>query len=524
MSIINKNNFLRWSTVANETDPADPAKGYIWDKNRCNSMPVLVAGESMFFYINTSDTLTFNPTTVKLNLIDAISGDFFEDVSPLIQHIYDTDTGDYTFYAQVVIDNTIPVGIYYFAIIDEPFGIIISNYIQILDSAGNYKDYTTLCTFRHDRYFYGVYYNLLPDFSQQFRLILNEVDMQPESDKEVYNEVTTGKQRTYNAYLKLLKKIETYYFDDEAHKAATIMFDSSQLFLNGRSYVPKAVYKILRNVNGKLNKGEIELYDEDFASVNRCTDIPAPIIPPPPVCIGVALTGTPVLPPMNNGEAYFYSFNFTGDLPAFLSDIVVPLNWSLIPNGNTINLSGTYDGDATSLDVAFTLSNCNGANSFPFSGTITVNHPTIPIAGAITFSCSDDGCSHQGFISIHIEFAQSTPMALNMLFGQVTNTGVGQKYTGNDIFTPPGGSTPEAYYSTHNNLPFSIDVPGGINIGDFGLTIHIYQQGRFGDDISGSWICHSCLFPINDLYVKVNQAGYSANFTLTNVGATIHNV
>lgn len=533
MSLINQYNFLRWSDATPDpTDITNIAKGYVWDRNRCNNMPVLVSGEAMRFYINTDVTLTFPPnelpaTEAVLNLTNALTGQVFTDVSPLQIHVFDTDSGAYTFYAQVVIDTTILPGIYYFTIADVNTNAIhyTSNLVQVVDSISNYRDYTTRCTFRHDRYFYGVPYHQLTDFFQQFRLILNEIDMQYESDKEVYNEVTTGKQRTYLNYKKKLKKVETYYFEDESHDAAEIMFDSAELLLNGKSFVQKQVYKITRDVNQKNNKGEIELYDQEFSSVNRCTTTPEPIIPPPPTCVAVAFQGTPVLPGMNVSEAYFYSFTLTGDLPYVIvpESIVKPDEMTLVPSGNTINLSGTYTGAATSLDVAFTVTNCDGANSVPFTGTIAVNHPVIAIQGAITFSCSDGGCSHQGTISLHVEFAEATPIPFNLLFGQVIQTGVGNKYTGNDIFTPPGGTTADSTYGAHNHLPFSTNAPAGTNIADFGLTIAIYQQGRDGDTAS-IWICHGCLFPIIDLYVKINNPGYSANFTITNGGVTIHNV
>lgn len=520
--LINKNSFLRFEDATpSPTDIADIAKGYIWDKQRCNAMPVLVAGESMIFYINTDTTLAFNPATVKLNLTNAVSGQVFLDVSPLTQHIFDADIGAYTFYAQVVIDGTVTPGIYFFTVTDTVAGDITSNFIQVINAAGNYLDYTTRCTFRHDRQFYSVPYHQLEDFYQQFRLILNEIDMQPETDKEIYNEVTTGKQRTFNNFMKLVKRVETYYFDDEAHKAAYIMFDSSQLLLNGKSYVPKAVYKITRNSTQKTNKGEIELYDEGFASVNRCTDIPTPIIPPPPVCVPVAMLGTPVLPAMNVGDVYFYSFNLSGDLPLVLANIVKPDEMELIPSGNTVNLSGTYTGAATSIPVSFDVSNCDGVNSIPFSGTIAVNHPAIIINAAITHNCfAFAGSADNAYTRLAISFSQATPIQFRLLFGVVSNTDAPSTiYSGHAIpFTPPGGASPDSYYA-NPSIPFLVIVPAGTTTFDTSSAL-IYQEGTFAFT---PWLCSGQGIHLIDLYVKIDNAGYAANFTLTNGGITIHN-
>jgi hypothetical protein len=64
--------------------------------------------------------------------------------------------------------------------------------------------------------------------------------------------------------------METYYFDKEAHEAAAVMVDHSYLELNSKIYVPKNAYKGPSNPLSKVGKGEIELWDQEFSTVNRC--------------------------------------------------------------------------------------------------------------------------------------------------------------------------------------------------------------------------------------------------------------
>jgi hypothetical protein len=99
------------------------------------------------------------------------------------------------------------------------------------------------------------------------------------------------------------------------------------------------------------------------------------------VCAAVAIvtdfgssSGIPDLPNAEEETPYNYSFNLTGDGPFVLSGITKPAWMNILITGNTVNLTGTPDiGDADDdLEVSFTITNCDGANSDNFTGSIDV--------------------------------------------------------------------------------------------------------------------------------------------------------
>lgn len=478
MKQINQYNFLRWFQDI-EFVPVnyDPAKGYMRDGERCDYMPLLINGEPLNFYINTTeglddiislgpastlavafegsltasaytvtftgtpiagDTVTINftadlndidgtedysvSTTVlegwgiaeiiddlleqiidlgfvtsgtityedhdglrirafsectgetiieqtagappKLKLVNAVTGQVINaDIATLLVDPFVTEDGDnvFTYYASVSISLT-PPGVYIFRIGNDTENFLDSSLLFV--PPDDYARYSCICRFRHDRYFYGVNYQNLDDFYQQFRLHLNEIDMQYESDKEVYSEISTGKQRTYNNFKKKIRTLEAYYFDAQAHDACEIMFDSEEIYINGRRYTTKGTYKIITNPATKHNKGVAELYEEDFATANRCL---TPITGSD-LCVGVELPEME-LPQGVFGMPYSYSVDITGDQPFRLSDIVEPpgLTWGII--GNTLSLTGipTTTGDFT---ASVTVSNCSDNNSDSFSSSV----------------------------------------------------------------------------------------------------------------------------------------------------------
>jgi hypothetical protein len=177
----------------------------------------------------------------------------------------------YNIYSSVVVPTAI-TGIYYFKIYRQSTGaeLLRSSYILVRNDVTELLNTTTYCKFRHDRFFYNIRYHDIPDFYQQFRLNLSVIDDQLESNKEVYREVTTGKQRVYNNELGRYYVVESYYFDPPAHLACGIMVEHDYLEMNGKTYKVKTSYKSPTQVNSKLGKGSFECYDLEFASANRC--------------------------------------------------------------------------------------------------------------------------------------------------------------------------------------------------------------------------------------------------------------
>jgi hypothetical protein len=275
--VVNPYNFLRWDDLGN--GPADAtsgiATGYMRSPNRCSYLPVIKHGEAMRFFINTEKGLGFvADTNIKLQLVNAVTGTVQNaNVTSLQVCNFTNPAGvsTFTYYAEVTLANTVPEGQYYFVIKGDTKAWLQSNAVYVVNATNPILTATSLAEFRHDTWFYGIRYNDLSTFTHQYRLHINLLEDQEESSVDVFTEVTTGKKRTYNTVLDLIKTVETYYFDAEAHKAAIIMFKHSQFYLNGKQYTAKDAYKQQPDATTKLTKGSITLYDQEFASINRCS-------------------------------------------------------------------------------------------------------------------------------------------------------------------------------------------------------------------------------------------------------------
>lgn len=146
--------------------------------------------------------------------------------------------------------------------------------------------------------------------------------------------------------------------------------------------------------------------------------------------------------------------------------------------------------------------------------------------GSISVSCSDNDCTSQGSVSLTFTFPDPLPYDVTFHIGAVVEyvlypmpTFVG---VGSDIFTFPAGVTPWTYYSDMGtNVPFEVTVPAGST--SYTVNEPIYQIGNTAF-LNEPWVCHSCIFPIRDLYIKAASPS-TVNFELTNDdGITIHSV
>lgn len=275
--LLNKYNFLRWYDAAPTTGLPEVPYAYWRDRESCGYMPIGLPTESLAFYMNIPNGLlesTYNYfADLRIALIRASDGAVINNnVGPLQKHYTDNPTNlRFNIYATLVIP-TAGTGIHYFRIFRNTGGteVFRSSYILIRNDQTELYNTTSFVRFNHDRFFYNIKYHELSGFYQQFRLGISVIDEQNEGDKEVYKEVTTGKPRTFQNYMDKIVKVETYHFDRDAHDAAGIMFDHSFIEINGRRYYPKGTYKRVPDSKSKQHKGEMELYDDEFASVNRC--------------------------------------------------------------------------------------------------------------------------------------------------------------------------------------------------------------------------------------------------------------
>lgn len=274
---ITKYNFLRWFDNTTSTALPEVPIAYLTDREQCACVPIGLPTESMSWYMNTPNGLDAsiytNFSDLRLALVRLDNGAVVHsNLGPLIQHFIDSPANAfYNIYCTLVIPAA-TFGLHYFRIYRNSDSSVLftSSYIIVRTDQQVLYNTTSFARFRHDRYFYGIKYADLPGFYQQFRLGLSRIDRQYEGDKEIYREVTTGKQRTLQNNLSRYIKLETYYFDSDGHEAAAVMFDHDYVELNSTRYVPKNAYKEPSNSRSKFGKGEIEMWDQEFSTVNRC--------------------------------------------------------------------------------------------------------------------------------------------------------------------------------------------------------------------------------------------------------------
>jgi hypothetical protein len=274
---LNKYNFLRWFDSTATTALPDIPVAYWRDRESCGSMPIGYPTEAMAFYINKLDGLDATVynffSDLRLALVRADNGAIVHNnLGPLQQHFIDAPTNAfYNIYCTLVIPAAI-VGVHYFKIYRNSTGaeVFRSSYILVRTDQTVLYNTTTFARFRHDRLLKGIHYADLPGFYQQFRLGISQIERQYEGDKDVYREITTGKQRVLQNYMSRYIKLETYYFDPDAHEAAAVMFDHSYIELNGKQFQPKNAYKEPSGTSSKVGKGEMELWDLEFSGVDRC--------------------------------------------------------------------------------------------------------------------------------------------------------------------------------------------------------------------------------------------------------------
>lgn len=261
---INSFNFLRWNSNPATPDPTALPEGYVMERERYLAMPVIVPGEGLNFYINTAFGVNY-PNFGELTL-DIVKGTTVvaANIAPLQQ---DMIGSNYNIYAEATIP-ALSNGIYQLAIRRGSTVLLLSNYIRGLNS--DYSNYTALFRFTNDIDLYYIRFSGLADFYQQFRLPINKVGTDYEQNREQYQEVTTGRYETLLAIDQEFIKFETYYFDEEAHRATVCMLGHSDLYINDKQYTFKTGYKPAPVINSLLTKGTFELYNPEFVQVNRC--------------------------------------------------------------------------------------------------------------------------------------------------------------------------------------------------------------------------------------------------------------
>ena len=171
--------------------------------------------------------------------------------------------------------------------------------------------------------------------------------------------------------------------------------------------------------------------------------------------------------------------------------------------------------------------------------TTTTGAPNPSVSGIIKMNCSDVNCTQQGHIIFSVVLSAPYPFPITLHIGQVldlTLEGVDPNtrypYMGTDIYTAPTGTgyVPSDYYNSPNaqgfETPFEVIIPA--NTVSYTAPIPVSQVGQTNNGW-GRWVCQHCQNTIKDLYVKVMEVGYTANFSIASSGhqyttTAIHNV
>ncbi len=115
---------------------------------------------------------------------------------------------------------------------------------------------------------FGYPYECITDKSNQMRLDFNVIDQQPDIELKQYVEQSTGKQRNQKSTTSKVVKIETFFFDKGANDAMFAFSIQEDILLNNRAYEVKSAHALIYNKLSRKWKGEIELLDQEYSTVN----------------------------------------------------------------------------------------------------------------------------------------------------------------------------------------------------------------------------------------------------------------
>lgn len=301
---INSTNFIRFYTGSIDDDVNTIPRLALID-NKCYC-PVYVSGERAAFYCNASlpflDSDDFD--NLELRILDS-SGNVVNNLGAILQKV--TLASGYRFYADFIFPD-ISLAQYQFQVFNTDTNTVkvISNWFQTLDTDTANKT-TVSVVWRNSRSNYYYDFALFPDFYCRIRLHLSLQSYTPEGTIEQLQSVNTGRRRNLNRTVDESVKLQTYYFDDAANKACIALFEADDIQINGMSYLSKTIYAPNTRSNSKISTGEIELYEQDFSSINKYGQLP------------VQLTNSGYVAFKNNTEILFRLKSFTENNILFLS-------------------------------------------------------------------------------------------------------------------------------------------------------------------------------------------------------------
>ena len=239
-------------------------------------------GQFYAFYLNFSNPVSdpdFANFRLDLRRAEAGSVAIATDIGTLTQDFIDPP---YNIFYSIIIEIAnfpgVPFGWYQFAIVDT-----VSNETKavssliLVEEQSMVKNYARI-TWRNSINREGINYEGNPDFYNTLTVPLIQTDFNIEQDRKTYRNVSDRKLRAYKAFIDEVVKIESYYYDEEGHKAIAKIFDNDQIWLDLTNAVAKDVYQIEDRALSVVSKGFVNAILDD--------SIPHPhpnwVIPPNP--------------------------------------------------------------------------------------------------------------------------------------------------------------------------------------------------------------------------------------------------
>jgi len=262
--LLNTYNFIRWSYNDDpETDTLPQA--YIRERCLFEHMPIIVPGEDLAFYINTQNGVNYAQTL----RIEFVKNGNVEATSTPIQ--YDIISGgNYNIYADFAIP-ALSDGVYVMQILTNDNVVrLTSNKLLCLNSG--YENISSYLSFTNNVNLYNVRYANLTNFSQKIRLRITDVTGGDyEFNQEKYQSATSGVYRDLTAINQKYYTFEAYYFDRYAFEALACFLGHQTRIINNKTYSFKDGLSHDPILTTNKTKGTFQLYDQDFATINKCS-------------------------------------------------------------------------------------------------------------------------------------------------------------------------------------------------------------------------------------------------------------
>lgn len=254
--------------------------------------PVYVPGETYAFVINADQLFTDpNYTMLGLRIVNANSGNIVADNFAILQFAFPHGLSSpiYQIFARFAFPYGIQNGQHRFEIYSAAEDITLRNEetgMPLLSEDGDplmAESYsarltsnvilvenditktTSQISFRHNADFYGTFYDAVEQaagapFRQIFRLPLSQIDLQFESEKKTYRNISDRKLRTIRSYRDANVKFIGINFDDEGHEALSAAIEHDDLEIDGVPVEPKTALTINTNPAAILNSSNFDGY------------------------------------------------------------------------------------------------------------------------------------------------------------------------------------------------------------------------------------------------------------------------